>query len=357
MACINASIEDGVQFMAGFRRRAIENRLPVNGAIAITHRCNLRCKMCYVNGGPDHRDLDTDFWLRTIDAIADAGCLYLLFTGGEPLLRSDFNQLYKHARQRGILVTVFTNGTLLTESHLELFREFPPLTVEVSLYGASPETYSAITGSGAAFEMTRANIIRLQESGCDVRLKTMLMQSTQADLAAMEAFAAELGLSFRFDPAIFSPLEGDSSPCDERVNAEDAARLEFEDPRRATEWKSFYDRFNKFMDPDKLFTCGAGISTFHVDAAGSLQPCLAVDGVRYNLVDGSFPEGWQVISDMMAELTMPEASPCRGCEARLVCGYCAATVSLETGRPDRPNPYSCELGMARLKQIKTGPGE
>jgi len=51
--------------------------------------------------------------LGILDEVADAGCLWLLITGGEPLLRPDFRDIYMYAKRKGFLITLFTNGTLL----------------------------------------------------------------------------------------------------------------------------------------------------------------------------------------------------------------------------------------------------
>ena len=132
-------------------RVAVERRIPLNGSLAMTHRCQLRCVHCYLG---DERytppapagELPTAFWLDLLDQVAAAGCLNLLVTGGEPLLRPDFAAVYEHAIRRGLLVTVFTNGTLVDERVVDLFAEWPPQLVEVSLYGASAPVYERVTG-------------------------------------------------------------------------------------------------------------------------------------------------------------------------------------------------------------------
>ena len=93
--------------------------MPVNGTIEVTHRCPLECAHCYNNlpvGDADarRRELSAAELCRIIDEIADAGGLWLLFTGGEIFARKDFLEIYTHAKQRGLLITLFTNGTQIT---------------------------------------------------------------------------------------------------------------------------------------------------------------------------------------------------------------------------------------------------
>ena len=127
-----------------------KGRIPFSGTFETTFRCNLRCVHCYVNmpaasQEERQRELTLGRQIELIDEIADAGCIDLLLTGGEVLVRGDFPQLYLHAVRRGLRVSVFTNATLITDSVLDLFNRYSPLCVEVTLYGATRDTFERIT--------------------------------------------------------------------------------------------------------------------------------------------------------------------------------------------------------------------
>src|SRR4051812_31117124 len=99
--------------------RSIAERIPILGGLELTFRCNLACIHCYVNLPPAdraeaRRERTTDEWFAIIDQVAEAGCLWLTLTGGEPLLRPDFCDIYRHAHKRGLLLSVYTNATLIT---------------------------------------------------------------------------------------------------------------------------------------------------------------------------------------------------------------------------------------------------
>ena len=86
----------------------------------LTFRCNNLCKHCYCGAAPDdagqiQREMSTASVLRLIDELVDMGCLWFLITGGEPMLRPDFREIYLHAKKRGLLVIIFTNGTLIDD--------------------------------------------------------------------------------------------------------------------------------------------------------------------------------------------------------------------------------------------------
>ena len=177
------------EWTEAFRARAARTRTPVSATLELTRRCNLRCVHCYLGDQAEqHRLKDRELAAAAMKAAvsewAQAGCLYLTLTGGEPLLRPDFPEIYRHARERGLVVTVFTNGTLVTEEIAGLFREFPPRKVEISLYGATAATHDGVTGVPGSHARAWAGIRRLQGAGVRVALKTVLMKSNLAEREA-----------------------------------------------------------------------------------------------------------------------------------------------------------------------------
>ncbi len=210
------------EYLQRFSAAAREARVPLSGSLELTARCNLRCVHCYLGGAERRRrasnELATARWLDILNQVAAAGCLDLLLTGGEPLLRRDFDLIYRHAKGLGMLVTVFTNGTRLSRRLVRLFRELPPRLVEVSLYGATAATTERITGSATAWARARRGVERLRAAGVQLALKTILMRENAAELGALEAYARELEVPFRLDSAINPRLDGVSrEPLNHRV--------------------------------------------------------------------------------------------------------------------------------------------
>ena len=144
------------EYLAEFSSKAERLRIPFSGSIDLTHRCNLDCVHCYLGPRAERRtgaaEMSTGRILSLLDEITDAECLNLLITGGDPLIREDFPVIYSHAKKNGLLVTIFTNGTLLTDRVLDLFVDLPPLEVEISIYGATAPTYEKITRVPGSYE-------------------------------------------------------------------------------------------------------------------------------------------------------------------------------------------------------------
>ena len=344
------------EYIRKFSRKATDQRIPLFGSIDITHRCNLKCIHCYMKSSTDTKkntlkELNTDQWKTIIDEITEAGCLFLLISGGEPLLRQDFTDIYLHAKKNGLLVTVFTNGTLINNEILELFDQFPPKAVEISLYGATSQTYENITGIKGSFKRCLTGIRSLIDHKINSKLKTILMTLNRHEYFDIENMAKELGVKFRFDPAIFPRLNGDQTPITLRVNAEDAIEIEFSDETRFQEWKDFFNRMKDIPTSDKLYQCGAGLSTFHIDPFANLQPCMMVSHVTYSILEGDFSTGWNEIIPRMREKKPRSDFPCHQCKERTLCGFCPGFFQLESGEDDRHSEYLCALGKHRFKKL------
>lgn len=353
MNCI-ASMDVGDDFFHRFRSRVAKDRIPLSGSLELTTRCNFSCVHCYLpkDARKKQRDeIDTDWALSIIDDLAEAGCLYLLLTGGEALLRSDFQDIYTHARRRGLLVAVFTNGSTVTGEHIHLFREYPPIQVEVSVYGASPGTYERVTGSAGAYERTMSGIKRLHESGVRVHLKTVLMDRNVHELDAMETLARSLGVRFRFDASIMPRLDGDMAPLAYRLSPETAVDCEFRDPARAGDWARFWSKMPETELGPFLYICGAGKTCFHITADGLLQPCLMTTSIQADLKHLDFNTAWDQTGAAVARVETGTDHPCRACERIVLCGYCPPFSTLETGSDNHKTDYLCRIGQLRHERI------
>ncbi len=357
MDCSQTTWLSNKEYLKQFNKKVAQQRIPLSGSIDLTHRCNVRCVHCYLGdktstGKSVGKELSTAQWTNIIDDITDAGCLYLLITGGEPLLRNDFADIYSRAKTNGLLVTVFTNGTLITDRILDVFEDLPPYVVEITLYGATAPTYERITGVEGSYERCLRGIQTLLDHHVNVKLKTVLMTYNSHEFYDMENTAKTYGVKFRFDAAIFPCFNGDRTPIGLRVSPEEAVEKEFSDDDRAQRWKDLFERMTELPVSDKLYTCGSGATTFHIDPYGSLKPCLMVNSLKYDLLGGSFLTGWQ---DVMLGIREKEASAgffCNQCEQRLFCGLCPGFFETENGAEEVCSEYLCAMGEHRLRALR-----
>lgn len=348
------------EYLASFRAKVARLRVPISGMLELTSRCNLQCVHCYL--GPQatqrqarDREMTTAQAIAIIDEMTTAGCLNLVITGGDPMMRKDFPEIYRHAKESGLLVTVFCDGVLVTERILALFDELPPHAVEVSLYGATAATYESITRVKGSHAKCLRGIRRLIEHRIRVSLKTVLMTLNRHEFEEMEALARDLGVSFRFDAAIFPCLpNGDKAPLDLRVTPEEAVAKEMANADRARHWKEYYEQRADLPVPDKLYNCGAGLTGFYIDPFGSLSPCLMTTKYKRSLLGSSFLDGWRGIAPIRNK--KPRAGyTCNSCEMRMACTTCPAFSDLETGAEDVKSEYVCATTRLRYNAIRSIP--
>jgi radical SAM protein with 4Fe4S-binding SPASM domain len=339
----------------GFAKKIERQRVPLSGGLALTHRCNLNCLHCYAREdaprrGDDSLELNTGQWKKIIDEIKAAGCLYLLLTGGEPLLRDDFAAIYSYAKRQGFLITVFTNATLVTADMVELFRLLPPRRIEITLYGAGAATHDRITGVAGSFERGLRGVEMLLAGGLPVALKSVLMTLNINEIPAIEKIAQGYRVGFRLDGAIFPSFAGNRSVLDLRVTPEQAVAMELANPEILDKTREFLKNF-RVSKSETLYPCSAGATIFHIDPYGYLSPCVMVRRPSYHLVNGSFQQGWDKNISRIKEMKINADSECRSCQQKLLCGYCPGFFELENGTEQVPSPYLCAIGKRRSAVI------
>ena len=154
--------------------------IPVSGTFELTQRCNFNCEMCYVHDCKQNiAPLSAEDWLSLAKQAKDAGTVFLLLTGGEPLLRDDFEYIYTSLVRMGFLVSINTNGSLLGK-YKKLFEELPPTRINVSLYGADNSTYSKICGN-EAFDKVLDSVKQMKELGISIRFNTIFTPENISD--------------------------------------------------------------------------------------------------------------------------------------------------------------------------------
>lgn len=337
-----------------------ERRIPIQGIIETTFRCNLTCVHCYVNEPVGDREvrgreLSLERLTQLVDEIAEAGCLDLLFTGGEVLVRPDFPELYLYAVRKGLLVTIFTNGTMVTDRIADLFDEYRPFTIEITLYGMTRETYEKVTGLPGSYEMCLKGIRRLVSRGIPLKLKAMALTWNQHEIPAMEAYARSLGLEFKFDGFLNPRVDcGSNRHGDLQMTAEQLLALDLQSPERMEEFKQFCDRFvhpDAPIESEYLYTCGAGQTSFTVDPYGKLQLCQLSRRSSFDLRHDTFARGWNEFFPMLRERKWQSNSVCRRCSLISFCASCPGAAEMETGDLEGIVAQFCEIAHLRAHTV------
>ncbi len=330
--------------------------IPASGVFELTPRCNLRCKMCYVRLTPEQmtpigQERTAAQWLELARQARDAGMTFLLITGGEPTLRSDFCEIYEGLSQMGLSISLNTNGTLLTDSIRTLWHRFPPAQVNITLYGTCRQDYEALCGNGDAFDAVVEGLDWLKSEGILVHLNTTMVPTNLHKWEEIEEFARQRQLDLRMTTYCFPPNRRDCS-CFERLPPEEAGALIVKDTlfregadgiqKRAQDLDSPLPRSCE-LDNGEPMQCMAGRSQFWITWDGKMTPCAMLTQPAVTLEQG-FRAAWEKLKALCDPIRLcPE---CVDCPERKSCLNCAAVTFAETGRFDGKPEYMCRLNRA-----------
>jgi radical SAM protein with 4Fe4S-binding SPASM domain len=347
------------------RRRTLLGRLDVE----LTERCNNDCIHCCINlpendPAASSRELTTTEWQDILRQAADLGMLKVRFTGGEPLLRGDFPDLYLYARRLGLRVLLFTNARLITPQIADLLAHIPPLErIEITVYGMSTRSYEAVTRVPGSYAQFREGVERLWERKVPFVIKGALLPANKHEIGAIEDWAAAIPWmeSTTVPYAMFFDLRArrDSESRNRLIRN---LRLTPEEglavlTRQSSAYRRGMTEFcSKFMKSsgDKLFPCGAGHGGC-VDAYGNLQPCMSVrhPALVRSLKTVSLRDAIAEVSQVDGmRATNPEyLRRCARCFLKGLCEQCPGKSWSEHGTLDTPVEYQCQIAHAQARYL------
>jgi MoaA/NifB/PqqE/SkfB family radical SAM enzyme len=344
-------------FSAHLHEKVVARRAPLNVTIEMTRRCPLDCSHCYNNlpmGDLEAKsgELTTEEHLRLLDDLADAGCLWLCYTGGEIFARRDFLEIYTYAKRKGFIITLFTNATIVTPKIADHLKEWRPFSIEVTLYGRTRETYERLTRVPGSYDRCLNGVRLLTERGLPVSMKTVAVTVNKHEVWEMKRFVErELGLPFKFDAMMTPRIDCSQSPLAVRLTPEEIVDLDVQDDGRIVEWGRFSGHFIGPTHPagleDELYSCGGGVNSCAVDPQGKMSICVLSHFDTYDLRTGSITDGFDYFLQRVRGKRMTRVTKCTCCHLKGVCGMCPATAELETGDPESPVDFLCHTTHLR----------
>jgi radical SAM protein with 4Fe4S-binding SPASM domain len=352
MDCVSIPSIEYSDFSKRLQGKSINSRLPVNGAFDITSRCNLRCIHCYIRGTSFGDELTYPEICNILDQIADEGCLWLLLTGGEPLTRPDFTDIYKYAKKKGFFITLFTNGTLVTPEIADLLTELPPFAVEISLYGMTADIYEKITGVPGSFEQCLRGIELLRGTNLHLKLKSVMMTTNYHQVTDMRRYADSIGVPFRHDCLINARLDGSMEILKLRLSPDTIVALDMAFEKQVKAWQDYIERYGNVPSTDNLYYCGAGMNSFHISSTGQLNVCMVSREPGYDLRRGTFRDGFYNVFPGVRARKRKRFSECPTCDLKGICDQCPAWGQLEHGDPEARVDFLCQVTKRRVAALR-----
>lgn len=321
----------------------------------------MRCEMCYARmdmtqitaqGGL----LSGERWISVAEELREKGCIFLLLTGGEPLLYPDFQKVYAGLQEMGFILTVNTNGTLLDEAWVDFFAERPPRRINITLYGTDEMVYESLCCYREGFERTLRAIQMLKDRNLAVKMNVSLTPKNKEQFAHFYELAQSMEIPVEVDSYMF-PF------CRERADYDEAVRLTPE------ECASFYMQALYRQNPSGFqaylrdagvilsggcfpghdqMICRAGTSSFWINWKGELSPCFAMQRGAIPLAEHSFSEAWEMIGERISKVRL--SGKCSSCVWQKTCPSCAGRALCETGSVGGTPEYLCSV----MECIKKG---
>lgn len=340
--------------------KSVTGHLPTQVQFEITYRCNIHCVHCYTdpfnNPSDIRRELTFDEILRIFDELREAGVLWMLLTGGEAVVHPRFKEIYREAKARGFIVSLFSNGITMTDDIADFLASNLPFQLEVSCHGATPETFEKVTQVPGSFRRFQEGIQKILKRGLPLKIKTKAMTVNRHELPQIKEFVKSLGLDFNLSAQIYPRLNGDLSSTHQRLTPEEIINFEFggffgsEEENTTCQKTESGDLLPFVLGPprdDRLFRCGCGTNLIVINPYGILRACTFTTWPEFNLRALSIPEAFQRLRDSIRSARYRGETPCKSCPVYRLCDKNPVMALHETGSMEAPVEYFCDLAYGR----------
>jgi len=333
------------------RMKWMEERKPFSVLFELTSKCNMNCIHCYLKNSHISEEMSYERIVELIDILYEKGILFLTFTGGEIFTRKDFLSIYLYAKKKGFLVELFTNGYLINEEIIEVLKEYPPLLVDISLYGANEKTYYEITGIKGAFEKVLSNCKKLKEAGIRVALKTPVLKETLDQIDDMKAIAEQMDIPFVYTFEICTTIDKDDSPKTHQVPMAEALKHEFYShfEQMKNGEKNHEDRnavIRELLQNKYVYRCNVALNSFIIDYKGNICPCMKLRHKGELLTKENYDEIWERFG-LYSKIVASETYACKKCSAAYYCDICPAEMDLLYNDMEYRDKKMCKIALIR----------
>jgi MoaA/NifB/PqqE/SkfB family radical SAM enzyme len=349
------SIEYG-EFSRRLHEGYAERDRVIKAQLEVTYRCNLRCAHCYTDPYNDpklaRRELTLDEIRRIVDEMVALGIVYLNLTGGEIFARPDFFEIYDHAYRQGLLLMLYTNGTMLTPAIIDRLEQSPPFSVDISCHSVNEAAFDRFTGVPGSFRRFMDAMERLRRSRLPFAFKTKAMTWNRDEIPDVRRFVESFGRSFGFTTSLSPRLDGDLAPLRLRLTPAQIRALEAGAPGANAAGESYRETAEALASsaPETLYRCGCATSTIHISAWGELGTCTLQYEHRVSLREHSLKDAIARVFAAVRARRYTSDSPCRTCAIYAFCDKKPTDARWECDDPEAPIAYDCDVALARAER-------
>lgn len=323
----------------------------IKAQLELTYRCNLHCRHCYTDPYNDNtyfpRELTLTEIQRLLGEMRELGIIWLNLTGGDIFMRPDFFDIYEAAVGHGFLLQLYTNGTLFTRAIIERLQAHPPFSIDISCHSVDESQFDWFTQVPGSYRAFLRGIERLQAGGLPFSLKAKVMNWNAGEVEQLRRFTETNGQTFSYTTSLSPRLNGDCSSLDYRIHPDAIRQLRSnQDVAEEIDACPSHDPLSP-PSHDHLFRCGCGTDTIHINAWGELSTCTFQYETRVSMREHSLREGIDQVFAATRSLAYHSDSACRTCTLHMFCDKQPTQARWESGHPERPIPYDCDIAVVR----------
>lgn len=319
----------------------------------LTYRCNFSCKHCYVPlSYQKGKELKTKEIFLILDQLADMGCFYLGFTGGEPFVRKDALDIFRYAKKKGFEVIIYSNGSLIDEKISEELSHLRLNKVDITIPAISKIAFERISGLPGSRDKVFQAIEYLRKNRVNLGFKTCVLKENQDEIKDIENFARSLGALHRLDDTLSRRLDGSDEPFKFRGRLKLGLRQKAEVGSKETAEGCNVTGENREPRTDNLFKCGVGQTQAAITPLGELKMCLMIDYPRYNILKSSFKECWRKLKNDVSKIKPDSDYQCDECALQSYCKWCSAKAWLYNKTFTSCEPESCKKAESIMRGVQ-----
>ena len=298
-------------------------------SIELTYRCVEKCIHCYIDDAPKFcaaDELTLDEYKNILNQLKELGCVNILFTGGEILLRPDLCDIVEYAVNLGFIVNLYTTGVGLTDKVFERLCAAKVNGISVSLYSGIAEEHDKITGVKGSFEKTLKATLMFKSAGINTFIKCVAMKQNLNSLKSLYELGKRLKLFVTVSPRIISGHEGKNS-ADYSLGSVEIYQKFYKLNSQYVTADTTAPKFSREKMLEKA-SCGAGINAVSIDPFGGVHACNTFPESFGSLRKESLKTIWDRAKNLkLKNCRMIDVTPqCKDCEYLEYCTVCVADL-------------------------------
>ncbi len=344
-----------------FRQRlhnfAKEENFPLRVMFELTYRCNFKCRHCYVpNSYRKRGELKTREIFSILDQLAEIGCFYLGFTGGEPFVRNDLMDILRYAKRKGFEIIIYSNGSLIDERIADELSVLRPNKVDITIPAVTKDAFEKITRQCGSYSKVFKAINLLHKKGVNLGFKTCILKENHLQIKDIRDFAFSMGALHRLCDLLSARLDGSEEPFKYGIRGSSA----FQQKKISllSDCSLPMQDENQIHRKEDLFKCGVGETQAAITPTGELKMCVMIGSPSYRIFRGSNRQkadlefAWKGLRKCVALIKPKEDYRCHKCNLQPFCQWCPARGWLFNGSFSSCEPMIREKAEQRFAEYQ-----